>query len=69
MGSSLQRMVLLSPRDRSADERKHTWNNMHKKNILFRLQHVGQAGGAGPHDAWQPGGGGDQEPRDQEQCD
>ena len=49
--------------------RKHTWNNMHKKNILFRSQHVGQAGGAGPHDAGHPGGGGDQEPRVSSQCD
>ena len=32
-----------------------------KTNILFRLQHLGQAGGAGPHDSGQPGGG-DKEP-------
>ena len=38
------------------------------KNILCRLQHVGQAGGAGPHDAGHPGGG-DQEPDVSTQCD
>ena len=47
----------------------HVKQYAQEKYFVFRSQHVGQAGGAGPHDAGHPGGGGDQEPRVSSQCD